>query len=348
MSDNPSGSESIQDRIAAAISEQPLEVETTPEVEAEAPEVEAVEAEVIEVEAEAETETEDAEVEPHEDEEVPQFETVDDLAEALGMEVGDFLQNIRGKFKLNGEESEITLAELQAGYQKDADYRHKTAELAEQRKADQEAREKANAEMQARLDQLDTSIDTLNNQLLSEFSAVNWDDLRMNDPGEYAARLQEFQGRQVQINQAQESAKAEREKLAQEQQAKQAEAYQSYLQQEQQALLQAIPTWSNPDVAKAEQGQLTEFLRGVGFNEQEISAAADHRIIKMAYDLMNLKKKVGKVDVAKNIVKSKPKLVKPGAKVDSATAKAQQLRDQKRAIKKGDTNALRSYLLSKV
>jgi len=287
MSDNLSGSDSIHERIAASLEPQQEVIEDVQEELVENTEIETVEVEeeiepsdteLDQIEAETEDEPETAEDEPVEDSEVPQFQTIDELAEALEMPLEDFLGNIKGKFKLNGEESEITLAELTAGYQKDADYRHKTAELAEQRKAFEEQTEQNNSQLQERLTQAQGLVDNLNNQLMAEFQSVNWDDLRANDPGEYSARLNDFQARQMQINQTQELTAQESNRIAQEQQAKQAEQYKEFVTKETQLRNEAIPAWQDSNIANAEQAEHSSFLAARGLSQQEISSERDQRV----------------------------------------------------------------------
>ena len=357
MSDNQTGSDlSIHERIAASLEpqaevSQETEVEEAQEELAENTDIETVEVEE-EVDTSEELEETDLEVdtpetaedEQVEDSEAPRFESIDDLAEALEMPVDDFLQSIKGKFKVNGEEGEVSLAEAFAGYQKDADYRHKTTELADQRKAFEEQTQQANSQLQERLTQADNLIENLNNQLMAEFQSVNWEELRTTNPGEYSARLSEFQGRQTQINQAQEETTQESSRIAQEQQAKQQAQYKELVTKETQLLNEAIPAWADSSVAKAEQAELSQFLANEGFSQQEIANAADHRILKLAYKAMKVDAKVQKVDIAKIKVKKLPKLVKPSAKQNQQTQKAKQKAKLMKRVKNGDQNALRSVL----
>lgn len=359
MTDNPNAgpvqdnrltdSQIIEQRIERALypeEDQPSEPEQTQETEeVEAPEVD--EPEESETEEDESEETEEAEPEL---EGTSEFETLDDFAEALGITPEEFLEKYKVKAKVDGEEIETSLSELKNGYQRLTDYRNKTAELAEQRKAFAQEAEGQKSEIQNRLGQVTTLIDNLQSQILSEFQGVNWNDLRANSPGEYAALLQDFQSRQMQLNQAQELAKNESEKLHQEQMAKQKEQYSELIRAERELLIEAIPEWKKPEVVKAEQSQLTEYLKSRGFNDKEINSAVDHRIIKMAYDLMKGDKIKAKAEVVKNKVKTLPKLIKPGSKGTQQSAKQEALNKLRAKIKKtgGKTDDIAALLMTRM
>lgn len=345
---NPSGAventASIHDRILAKLNPEPAPQEPPDDVETEHVEQEAPQVEAVENE---DNDVDESEIqEPQEEDVAPSFQSVDELAEAVGMSVEDFTNAIKAKIKIDGQESEITLAELRAGYQKDADYRKKTTELAEHKRAFEQHTEQARTEIQNRLGQVTTLIDNLQNQILGEFQTVDWNSLRVNDPGEYAARVQEFQTRQQQLEQIKGASQQEAQRLQEEQQAKQSESYQAFVQKERDALLTAIPAWQDQEVAKQETVKLRDFLKERGFNDNEIGNAADHRIIKMAYDLMSGAVTKEKAEIVKNKIKDLPKLVKPGAKqTTSAKANADKLLAN---VKKGNKAALHELLKQRI
>jgi hypothetical protein len=362
MTDNPTPREPVQDnhltdsqlmeqRIEAALNppEEPVEQEPEEELPAEPESEEEPEGDEPEEEAEDESEeTEEAEEEP-EPEGTSEFESLEDIAEALNITPDEFLERYKIKAKVDGEEIETSLSELKDGYQRLTDYRNKTAEVAEERKALKQEAETQKAEIENRLGQVSTLIDNLQSQVLSDFQGVNWEEVRANNPGEYAALLQDFQSRQSQLNQAQEAAKQESERLQQEQAAKQQEQYQELVQTERELLLDAIPEWKSKDVMTAEAKQMSDYLKSRGFNDQEINGAVDHRIIKMAYDLMKTDKVKAKADVVKNKVKTLPKLVKPGSKGTQKTAKQDAANKLRAKIKKtgGKTDDIAELLMNR-
>jgi hypothetical protein len=99
----------------------------------------------------------------------------------------------------------------------------------------------------------------------------------------------------------------------------------------------------------AEAKQMSDYLKSRGFNDQEINGAVDHRIIKMAYDLMKTDKVKAKADVVKNKVKTLPKLVKPGSKGTQKTAKQEAANKLRAKIKKtgGKTDDIAELLMNR-
>ena len=61
------------------------------------------------------------------------------------------------------------------------------------------------------------------------------------------------------------------------------------LARERQMLVQAMPGWSNPDVAQAEQLQVVELMRGYGYTDAEIGNRNDHRDIKLFRDFAHIR-----------------------------------------------------------
>lgn len=327
-------SQIMQNRIEAALYPEPVEEPNEPELDQEIEEVEESEEPADQEIEEAETEEAEEEEPDTETEEALSFETVDELAEALEMKPEDFLGTIKTKVKVDGEEFEVNLSELKNGYQRDSDYRKKTMELADSRKAFVQESEAQKAEIGSRLEQVNALIDNLQTQILNEFQGIDWNQLRNENPGEYSAMVQDFQSRQLQLQQIQQVSQAEAEKLQKEQQAKQQEQYRELLAAEREALLEEIPEWKDSKVMTEESKKLTDFLKLRGFNEQEINYVADHRIIKMARDLMKSDTVVKKADIVKSKLKNLPKLVKPGAKKTQNTVLQEKQQKLRAKIKK--------------
>lgn len=369
MTDNPTvgpvqdrhltDSQQIEQRIQNALyPEEPAETPDEPEQTQETEEVETPEVDESQETEDTETDggkegkegEEEEEAEP-ELEGTSEFETLEDFAEALGITPEEFLNKYKARAKVDGEEIETSLSELINGYQRLTDYRNKTAEVAEQRKALKQEAESQKAEIQNRLGQVTTLIDNLQSQILGEFQGINWNDLRVNSPGEYAALMQDFQSRQLQLNQAQEVAKQESEKLQQEQLEKQKEQFNEYVSIQRELLQDAMQDWKGKD-EKAKQEDISSvenYLKNRGFAANEIAIALDHRIFKMAYDLMKSDKVKAKSDVVKNKVKTLPKLVKPGSKGTQLTAKQEALNKLKAKIKKtgGKTDDIAALLMNR-
>lgn len=90
----------------------------------------------------------------------------------------------------NGDEFEVTQKELQDGYLRDADYRQKTQNVAEERRQFQQA---AQQQVQV-VEQLAAEFGQLHNvrASLSEYQGVNWAELQITNPEAYQLHAPKF------------------------------------------------------------------------------------------------------------------------------------------------------------
>ena len=181
-------------------------------VEEETEEVEEVEE--TEVEEEAEPEMEEAEEETEEESEVEEPEEVEEEQTFT--------------IKAAGEEKEVTLDELKKSYQLGSDYTKKTQEVAEQRKViEQEA--KAIIEARKVRDDYSQKLQAIEQFLTgTNDSPEDLSAMKENDPIGYAVKVAEMTEKKEQL----QAVQAEKNRLAQEQQADNQAQMQKFVQQE--------------------------------------------------------------------------------------------------------------------
>lgn len=296
MVDTPIGTDAtIEDRITAAMeSDGPQgQPEDTPNEASEAAPEEAQEADP-EV-------TEEAESEEQPDEEESDAEEVEEEAEE---ESEDAVYTVT----IDGQEVEVPADELVKGYQRQSDYTRKTQELAEQRKA----QEAEIAQAQQRYAQ---ALQTVESFLQSQGPQPPDPSLREHNPIEYLTQMDAYRAHREQL----QAAQSERAWLQQQQEQRQAEERKALVQQEEQRLLEVIPQWRNPDVAKKEKGEIAEFLKTVGYSDQEISSVARSRDLLVARDAMKYRQLQAQKPKAIAKAKGKPKVAKPGTTQKTTT-----------------------------
>lgn len=236
------------------------------------------------------------------------------------------------KVKVNGEEVEVTLDELQRGYSRQSDYSRKTQQLAEERKA---FHAEAEAIRQERA-QYSTLLNALQQQLQTaqQFEQQpDWDRLYDEDPIQ-ATKLE----RQWNKVQAERQAKlaaiqAEQQRVGQALEQQTAEQMKALLVNEAQRLPEIIPEWKDEKVAAEGKKQLRGWLVDQGLNEVEINSLhkAEHVSIlrkAMLYDLGQRKAQaaVKPQPMATRPVKPGSAAVAPGVKsVTDATRAKQRL-----------------------
>lgn len=216
------------------------------------------------------------------------------------------------RVKVNGEEVEVTLDELQKGYSRQSDYSRKTQQLAEERKA---FLSEAEAIRQERA-QYATLLNALQQQLHSTQQLdqqPDWDRLYDEDPIQ-ATKL-ERQWNKVQAErQAKLSAiQAEQQRVGQALDQQTAEQMKALLVNEAQRLPEIIPEWKNEKVAGEGKKQLRNWLVDQGLNEVEINSLhkAEHVSILRKAMLYDLGQRKAQASVKPQPVATRP--VKPGS-----------------------------------
>ncbi len=294
-----------------------------------------------------ETQEEEQEEDAEQDE-VASFENISELAEALGLSEDDFLSSIKTRTKVDGEESEVTLADLTKGYQLEANFTRKNQAFIEEKHEFEKERDEARTKLNTDLEQTGRYFQLAQQQLTHEYNAIDWNALQQSDPAQWSIQRQKFSDRQAQINhtidQATQTAQAAVDKQKQEQEQKDIE----FAQKEQELLLAAVPEWQNDAVRAKADVDLSTFLGGMGFTDSDLPTFTDHRFILLARQAMSATQQATQVELAKKKIKKLPKFVKPSARQDKGAAKAKNISSlRNKAIKSGKTTDLQQLLLAK-
>lgn len=201
------------------------------------------------------------------------------------------------KVKYKDEEIELTLDELIKGNMMERDYRHKTSEISDQRRA-----------LDGKAAKLDESLADAKLLLDEEMSNLDSPEMKQLEELDPEAYLREVRRVQAKIKRF-ETRKAER--------TAQIEAQKGELaMQEREQLLRAIPEWLDPAKMDAEGGQVLKYLADTGFNNREIADMLDHRFMVQARKAM-LYDQVKSANPLNKKVVDKPKVSKAGASVDA-------------------------------
>jgi hypothetical protein len=208
----------------------------------------------------------------------------------------------------NGEEKQLTKAELKELAQQGFDYTQKTQQLAEQRRyVEQQAQYvRQQAQFQAQFTDQIAQVKAVEGQL-AQWKQVNWTELAQTDPMQYLSLHHQY----TEAKEAHQTQIQQHSQLQQQAQQTAAEQQAQRLQREAQAMRQAIPEWKDQARANAEMTELKQFLAHAGFGEQEIASVADHRQVTLARKAMLYDKLVaqGKQKVAT----APPPTAKPGS-----------------------------------
>jgi hypothetical protein len=283
--------------------------EETPETEEEQP--------TEEEESQPEEEGESSEVESEESEEVDDDYEGTDNREAEGEDLY--------AVTVNGEEQTIPLDELLKGYSRQSDYTKKTQDVSEQRKEVEVLKSQYQSEMAQIQTERGHYVEALQSLLdgsmgtLDEFSKVDWEQLKRDDPIEFVTKKEEFREKQEKMQAVQRD-----QQLAQHRQTEEyKKLHKEALDGEHVALAGKLPDWDDAQKRSKIKKQVRDYALDQGFNEEEIKGLVDHRSILVLlkasrYDTMT------NSDVKAKKLKNKPRVIRSGTGVRGTDEKRSQ------------------------
>ena len=252
-----------------------------------------------EVEAKVETETEEQqqpETQLEETLEVADEEQASQDENAIEEQETDLHQVI-----VNGEKIDVDLEELKAGYQKDADYRRKTEEIAIEKRELKSEEDRLKNQYSTKMDDLNSLVVTLNAEINNDMNSKELDALWDEDPTEAARVDRKINKRKQSIQQAQQ-------KLREHQEAQ----FQDILRNEQKKLHLKHPEIADPIKGAAVKNNIMGYLNSKGFSNDDVARIYDSRYFDVIMDGMKanatkpnlVSKKVKPTTVVKSGVKS--------------------------------------------
>ena len=237
--------------------------------------------------------------------------------------------------KVNGQELEVTLDELKAGYSRDSDYRQKTHSLGMEKRDLETQKESLRQSYDTRLAELNELIATADATVRQRQGSEDLQKLYEEDPTT-AAKL-DFQLRQE--NRQLEEVKAR----ARDAQAKQ---YEEFLATQKELAATKIPEFADPNKADQFKINMRNSLRNYGFNDQEIGSLADHRFLMVAKDAMSYQAIKDKRPIVAKKVANAPKVVKAGTAKSSTSSGREVIRNKiGKVSKSGSINDAQSAIL---
>ena len=274
-----------------------------------------------EVKAKAETETEveqQAETQQEETQEVAEQEEASQDENAIEEQETNLHQVI-----VNGEKIDVDLEELKAGYQKDADYRRKTEELAIEKRELRAEEDRLKNQYSTKMEDLNSLVATLNAEINNDMNSKELDALWEEDPTEAAKVDRRIQKRKNTIQQAQQ-------KLRDHQQAQ----FQEILREEQKKLHLRHPEIADPIKGATVKSNIMNYLSSKGFSNEDVARIYDSRYFDVIMDGMNFQKtKSVKPSLVSKKVKP-TKFVKSGTKSTKEELNSKTRLNQIKTLKK--------------
>lgn len=227
------------------------------------------------------------------------------------------------RVKVQGQELEVSLDELKAGYSRDSDYRQKTHTLGMEKRDLETQKSSLRQTYDTRLNELNDLISTANQFVEQKQGGQDLAKLYQEDPTE-AARL-DFQLRQE---------KQHIDSLKDKARQAQTRQYESYLETQKELAATKIPEFSDPNKADSFKLNMRNTLRDYGFNDQEIGSLADHRFLMVAKDAMSFKSQKDKRPIVSKKVANAPKVLKAGVAKSNVSSGREEVRNKIKTLRK--------------
>ena len=227
------------------------------------------------------------------------------------------------RVKVQGQELEVSLDELKAGYSRDSDYRQKTHTLGMEKRDLESQKNSLRQTYDTRLNELNDLISTASQFVEQKQGGQDLAKLYQEDPTE-AARLD------FQLRQERQHIDSLKDK-AREAQTRQ---YESYLETQKELAATKIPEFSDPNKADSFKLNMRNTLRDYGFNDQEIGSLADHRFLMVAKDAMSFKSQKDKRPIVSKKVANAPKVLKAGVARSNVSSGREEVRNKIKTLRK--------------
>jgi hypothetical protein len=230
--------------------------------------------------------------------------------------------------RVNGEDVEVTFDELTKGYSRESDYRRKTQEVAEQRRAVEKQIQEAQSQFQ-KTQQMEQQYAELLPKLAQQLQAdnmpePNFDEAYAADPIE-ASRLE----RQYRVQKEERAKKlhaiqSEQQRLMQESQQGQQARYQQHLAEQAQLLPDLIPSWKDEAVKATEVEAMRKWAVESGrVSPDQINQIADAGHVALLHDAWKFGIGQAKVQAKRKPATSKKgKTIRPGSKAGTPSAQS--------------------------
>ena len=233
---------------------------------------------------------------------------------------------------VNGERIDVDLEELKAGYQKDADYRRKTEEIAIEKRELKSEEDRLKNQYSTKMEDLNSLVATLNAEINNDVNSQELDRLWDEDPTEAARVDRKINKRKQSIQQAQQ-------KLREHQQTQ----FQEILKEEQKKLHLKHPEIADPIKGTTVKSNIMNYLSSKGFTNEDVARIYDSRMFDVIMD--GMKAKATKPNLVSKKVKPS-KFVKSGVKSTKEDMDSQSRLNKIKTLKKsGSTKDATELLL---
>lgn len=245
-------------------------------------------------------------------EEPATYNSLEDLLTSMKVDPAS-AKSLAVTVKVDGVETQVPLEQVIKSYQLEGHVNNKSIEVSNQRQALEQERVQWQQATQQALHQ-HQAMGNMALQLLNhDFSKVDWNGLRQNNPAEFAALQAEFGQRQQQL----QAFLSQVDQARQQEAVQQQQAQQQNLAQERDRLYQAIPEWRDPAAFNKARDQISQYARNLGFQDAELDQIFDHRYMRILHDAARYQALQAATPQALKQVRQAPPAAAPGSRTQA-------------------------------
>lgn len=234
--------------------------------------------------------------------------------------------------KVDGDEDQVTLDELLAGYSRTSSFTKKSQKLAEERRQHDAEVAARHAEIQAAQEHYVTQLTALESALASQ--EPDWEAVRRDNPEQFAELHAAWAIHQKRLDRIRAERESEQAKLATASQ----EQLKQIVKSERAKLVEKIPEWGDSsDKGKAFRRAIREYGESAGFTPKELESVADHRALVLLHKAFlydqSQKQRSEKIAKGKKKVESLPSM-RPGTKTGKRSTQSSKAAQARARLKK--------------
>jgi hypothetical protein len=234
------------------------------------------------------------------------------------------------KIKVDGKVEVVPASDLIAGYQNNKSNTQKSKALAEERKQLETKKQEVLQEYGTKIKDAEALTTYLESALVKEYQGIDWNSLRYQNPGEYAALVQDYNIRVDEIQKIKTATETVKQQEQEKYQQEFGQKTQAYIQEQVQQAIEKHPEWQDTKKFKAALGDMQNFVTETyGFSPAEFADVKDARILDLILDAK--KYRAGKTIAEKKLAKPVAKFQKPTGKSQAQKTKLEQLTGKAKA-----------------
>jgi hypothetical protein len=282
-------------------------------------------------ETEVEASADDADDDDESDDTDAEPETVEvaELAGFLGVDESMMTVSDDGTVLVNtqvdGVQGKATLGELVKGYQSEAFNTRKSQKIADERREIHERATNQMAQLDGAIQQATQMAEAMKGRTLAKYQSINWEELRAQNPGEYAATYQQMQQEVQSLDYEVANLQQVRANAVQHSEAERLTNHNAWVGQQRADVFEHIPELANEETRNPLLKEYQTYLTGIGFNDSEIQGILDSRHLRIINDAVagrrdaktTTDKKEVKVPISKKLARV-PRTLKAGSAATSA------------------------------